>query len=73
MHVCVKCRLEMRCTKTGAVCVWYGAHCYRGEEYECKKCGSIVRNLSSSPYHYPGAMGIAADKPLDMTGGVSHE
>ena len=40
MHICVKCRREMTCKKTGATAHFGFGHCYGGDVFECKECGN---------------------------------
>lgn len=56
MQICVKCRREMRCTKTGATCRWnQGTHVYSGDEFECPECGAKIVHCNNNPWHqeYP--------------------
>lgn len=51
MKICVNCRKEMKCTKTGRTAVFCGNHCYPGDEFTCKSCGMKVLVCNSNPYH----------------------
>ncbi len=42
MNICVKCRREMICLKTGAVSHFGNGHCYAGDIFKCNDCGSEV-------------------------------
>ena len=68
MKICVSCREEMRCVKTGCITVWGGTHVYRGDEYECSQCKAKIRVLSGQSYHDSNAMSNLHDLPLDMSG-----
>ena len=55
MQICMNCKKEMSCTKTGMVFRWNGSHCYRGDVYTCSVCKASVGNVSGSTesYHDP--------------------
>ena len=42
MNICVKCRKEMFCLKTGSTAHFGHGHCYAGDIFKCKDCGSEV-------------------------------
>ena len=46
MFVCVNCCTEMRCSKTGCDVIFNELVVYRGDEFECPKCGHKVRHCS---------------------------
>ena len=66
MMVCAKCRIEMRCTKTGCLTVWGESHAYSGDEYTCSECGAIVRKLANVAREIEGAMSLHKCKPIQM-------
>lgn len=39
MYICVKCRIEMNCDKTGVGADFGGGHVYRGDRFKCPTCG----------------------------------
>jgi len=67
VKICVPCKKEMKCVKTGCICVWHGSHVYAADEYECFICGSKIRVCNTNPYFDPEAMTKAYKIPLDMT------
>jgi len=50
MKICVTCRREMKCVKTGAKAVWHGHHIYAGDRYECQTCGAHIMVCNENPY-----------------------
>lgn len=66
MKICVTCRKEMRCTKTGKTAVFHGSHVYRGDEFECPKCKAKFMNCNQAPTHDPDALNRDHDEPLNM-------
>lgn len=68
MKICVSCKKEMRCTKTGRTAVWDRNHVYRGDEYTCPDCGAKFLVCNAQPYHDESALRMASDEPIDMTG-----
>ena len=70
MIVCVNCKKEMRCSKTGCTCVWWGSHVYAADEYVCESCGNRIRNCNSNSYHKDKALEDTSKIPLNMTEGV---
>jgi len=38
MVICGRCKIEMKCIKTGAVFRWEERYCKRGDLYECPVC-----------------------------------
>jgi len=53
MYVCVKCRKEMRCDKTGVGVDFGNGHVYAGDRYKCPACGNEVVATNSNPYFDP--------------------
>ena len=51
MNICVGCRKEMTCEKTGRDAVWHGHHAYRGDVFRCRECGAEVLICTPSPYY----------------------
>ena len=70
MKICVPCKKEMKCTKTGCTCVWWGRHVYAADEYTCESCGCKVRVCNTNSYHDEQALGKMDKLPLNMTEGV---
>lgn len=56
MNVCVKCRVEMRCTKNGVYCVFGESHTYPGDKFTCPKCGAEFVRCNQSAYEYPDVL-----------------
>ena len=56
MILCVKCKKEMTCVKTGLVLRWNGSHCYASDSFECKECGAVVANANENSFHYTGSL-----------------
>lgn len=56
MQICLVCKKEMRCVKTGIVVVFGGDHCYAGDAFRCDNCGSEVAVTSPQPHHDPNAL-----------------
>ena len=68
MIVCVNCKKEMTCTKTGRPLVWQNSHVYSGDEFTCADCNNIVISVSSTPYNVLDAMNkLEKSKPINMT------
>ncbi len=42
MNICIRCKVEMVCCKTGFNARWGASHCYRGDKFRCPKCGLEV-------------------------------
>jgi hypothetical protein len=51
MIVCIKCKKEMTCIKTGLILRWHGSHCYASDAFECKECGAVVANTSENSFY----------------------
>ena len=54
MLICVKCKKEMQCVKTG-MSVRYredGSHVYPADTFECPICGATVANTGNLNAHY---------------------
>lgn len=66
MVICVKCRQEMFCSRTGRVAVWHGSHCYASDEYTCSTCGACILKCNTNSYHCDGALEKLGDKALEM-------
>lgn len=67
MVICAKCTEEMKCTKSSRPVVYRGNHVYNGEEYSCRKCGSVIVVANSQGYHLERALAVLEeDKPIDM-------
>jgi hypothetical protein len=67
MKICVTCRKEMKCIKTGAVAVWHGHHCYAGDKYRCESCGCEIMVCNSNSYHSKEDL-CQVEHALNMTG-----
>ena len=50
MKICIPCKIEMRCARTGKDAVWHKEHCYRGDEFICPKCGTAILVCNPVPY-----------------------
>jgi hypothetical protein len=50
MLICIECKVEMRCVRTGFTVRWGEAHCYRGDKFRCDNCGSEVVHCNSVPF-----------------------
>lgn len=67
MLICIKCKEEMKCTKTGRPMVWKTNHIYRGDEYTCPKCETKIIYSNSQSYHMEKALVVLEkEDPLDM-------
>ena len=51
MKVCVTCRCEMTCEKTGATLHYGNGHCYSCDIHRCPTCGARVAVSNPSSYH----------------------
>jgi hypothetical protein len=51
MIVCVKCKKEMTCVKTGYGVRFGEAHVYPGDLFECQECRSQVVSTHATPVH----------------------
>lgn len=50
MQICVKCKKEMICVKTGCSARWNeGQHVYRGDKFQCSECKSTIMVCNSTP------------------------
>ena len=56
MNVCVKCRVEMRCTKNQVHCVFGKDHVYAGDKFSCPKCGNEFVHTNPAPYFDPNVL-----------------
>lgn len=54
MIMCLKCKKEMTCVKTGLILRWNGSHCYASDAFECKVCGAIIANANDQSFHNNG-------------------
>lgn len=54
MKVCLSCRKELRCVRTGMDIAFdeFG-HCYRADVFRCPQCGTEAAFGSTNPYHNP--------------------
>ena len=68
MVVCNRCRIEMRCYKTGIVLVWDQNYCKRGDAYECPRCGSTATYVRDDVEGYHGPTLVEGDFYLEMEG-----
>jgi len=51
MIVCINCKKEMKCAKTGTTVRWNeGHHVYAGDKFECS-CGASVIVCNQTPYY----------------------
>jgi len=51
MVVCVKCKREMQCVKTGARVHFGWGHVYAGDAFACPTCGVHVVRTNEQAYH----------------------
>ena len=64
--VCVPCRKDMRCVKTGVVVHWGNGHCYAGDRFACTNCPADIVKVSGPPLHMPLEQ-IPADRLIDCS------
>ena len=57
MLICVKCKREMRCVKTGAHTHYGFGHVYAGDAFECPGCGAHIIHANDRPYRDEGYEG----------------
>ena len=50
MNICIKCKKEMICKKTGVTIHYGNGHCYSGDLFECNFCKSQIVNTSGIPH-----------------------
>ena len=50
MLVCLKCKKEMTCTKTGLRLHYVGGHCYSVDAFSCPSCGAAIAK-GNNPHH----------------------
>lgn len=50
VHICVKCRCEMRCSKTGGLVRWSKTRLQSGDAYRCPKCETEVMVLAAESF-----------------------
>ena len=56
MKVCIPCRREMNCLKTGARLVFGDSHVYACDLFVCPNCGQVFANGNEIPYYDPGVL-----------------
>ena len=66
MTICVKCRKEMRCYKTGLGARFGADHVYAGDAYECPDCGVRIIKAVDVPTHDPDKRINAIDMPAEV-------
>lgn len=65
MKICVKCKQEMRCTKTGATVHFGGGHTYSGDLYECPVCGAEVVLSTGRSFYTEDHWNVDFDVDMD--------
>jgi hypothetical protein len=57
MNVCIPCRKEMKCQKTGMAVRYHenGEHCYAGDIFRCPSCGAEIAVTNPNSYYDPEA------------------
>ena len=50
MIVCTECLVEMRCSRTGVVLLWFSDHGRKGDEYECPSCHKRAIHANQHSY-----------------------
>ena len=68
MIVCAKCKVEMRCKKTGSYIRFgpIGSHAYPADQYECTECGATVNvNVGKSVPEF-----LPSTRPEDLINDV---
>ena len=58
MNICLKCKVELQCVKTGVVAVFSGDHCYAGDAFECPNCKAQTLVTAGTPHHDPYALNM---------------
>jgi hypothetical protein len=53
MKVCITCKIEMSCKKTGARLVFGFSHVYACDIFECPRCGATFANGNKTAYYDP--------------------
>lgn len=53
MIVCVGCKCQMECVRTGIDVVFGKDHAYRGDMFRCGQCGQQVVDTALAPYFIP--------------------
>lgn len=66
MVVCTKCKKEMRCVCTGKIAVWFGYHCYAGDEFECPICEATTLVCNKQSYQSKDEI-QEGEKVINMT------
>lgn len=61
MKVCIPCRREMTCIKTGARLVFGDSHVYAADIFTCPDCGQVFANGNEVPYHDPEVLTVGYD------------
>lgn len=56
MIVCVDCRIEMFCQKTGVGVDYGGGHVYPGDAFYCADCGAHIVHTNELSYQDPKYM-----------------
>jgi len=62
MIVCVNCKQEMTCKKTGYGVRWHKDHYYPGDLFICKNCGNEVIVTNNVPIVNSKSPGLSMTK-----------
>lgn len=68
MKICANCSREMRCVKTGVLCIFGASHTYAGDLFECPTCLNQMIVTSASPFTLSAS--IAA---VEASGGMAFQ
>lgn len=62
--ICVACRVQLKCVKTGRVVRWDRRWCYSGDEYACSTCGArLIVNFGSGGFENRADLGDFLEMP----------
>lgn len=69
MLVCVHCKKEMICKKTGVSIRFNtdGSHVYPADTFECPKCGAKIAKSGDNSYYQPDAVDKSLPEDIWMS------
>ncbi len=56
MRICIPCKKEMTCLKTGIRVVYGDSHVYAADLFGCPDCGATIANCNRTPYFDPNVL-----------------
>ena len=69
MIICVECKKEMICNKTGAIVKFIeGHHCYSSDVYVCGACGLMVAVANNNSFYVEHPVNHPSDINMELSG-----